>query len=85
MIGSAWVVLAVSFALLAPTEGRAQATQVEPAALDLLRKMTDYLGGLDRFGLETANTLEVVLASGQKIQRDFNARVLIERPNKLHV
>jgi hypothetical protein len=85
MIGSAWVVFALFVALTPPTEVRAETAQIEPAAVELLRKMTDYVGGLGRFGLETENMLEEVLVSGQKIQYDFTAKVLIERPNKLRV
>jgi hypothetical protein len=85
MIGPAWTVLALSVTLIAPMEGRAEAMEIEPSAVELLRKMTDYLGSLDGFSLETENMLEDVLVSGQKIQYDFSARVLIERPNKLRV
>jgi hypothetical protein len=85
MIGSAWALVALSVAFIGPTEGRSEATDIEPAAVEILRKMTDYVGSLDGFGLETENMLEEVLDSGQKIQYDFTARILIERPNKLRV
>jgi hypothetical protein len=84
-IGAARATLVLSVALIAPTGVRAQTTEIEPAAVEFLRKMTDYIGSLDRFGLETENILEEVLVSGQKIQHEFTASVLIERPNKLRV
>jgi hypothetical protein len=65
------------------TRVAAKASPVEPEALRILRKMTDYLGGLQQFSVETGNMLEDVMMSGQKIQYDFSARVVIQRPNKL--
>jgi hypothetical protein len=64
-------------------EVRAQESAVDPAATQILRRMTDYLGSLQRFSLDTQNTLEEVLDSGQKIQYDFATSVVVQRPNKL--
>jgi hypothetical protein len=69
----------------AATEDPALDLGVEPEATRILKRMTDYLGSLQSFSLDTENMLEDVLVSGQKIQYDFSARVLIERPNKLRV
>jgi hypothetical protein len=85
LIGSKGAVLALCVALIAPAVARAEPAQVESAAVALLQKMTDYMGSLERFGLETENMLEEVLDSGQKIQHDFTAQILIQRPNKLRV
>lgn len=54
-------------------------------ALQLLKKMTDYLGGLQNFSLHTENSYEDVLDSGQKIQHDFSSSIVIKRPDKLFV
>jgi hypothetical protein len=56
---------------------------VDPAAMQLLRRMTDYVGGLQRFSLDTQSTYEDVLDSGQKIQYDVSTSVVVQRPNKL--
>ncbi len=61
----------------------AQESAIEPEATRLLKRMTDYLGGLDRFSVDTDNMLEDVLESGQKIQYDFTTTVHIQRPDKL--
>ena len=45
--------------------------------------MTDYLGSLQQFSLDTQNTFESVFESGQKIQFDVSAGVVVQRPNKL--
>jgi hypothetical protein len=65
------------------TEVRAQSPAVEPEATRILKRMTDYLGSLQRFSLDTENTFEDVLVSGQKIQHGFTASVAIQRPDKL--
>lgn len=72
---------ALALALTVSTEARAQ--DIDPAALKILRRMTDYLGSLQRFSLDTQNTFEDVLESGQKIQYDLSTSVTVQRPNKL--
>ena len=56
---------------------------IDPDALQILKGMTDYLGGLQQFSMHTENTYDDVLATGQKIQFHFSSNVVIERPNKL--
>ena len=71
----------LALAATAPLEVRAEG--VDPAAMQILRRMTDYLGSLQRFSLDTQSTYEDVLDSGQKIQYDLSTSVVIQRPNKL--
>ena len=66
------------------TEVRAQAPAVDPAATQILQRMTDYLGSLQKFSVHTQNTLEDVLDSGHRVDFDVSADVIISRPNKLH-
>ena len=68
----------------APTVSRAQGAGVDPEAVKLLRRMTDYLGSLQQFSVHTQTTLEDVLASGHRVDFDVSANVIISRPNKLH-
>jgi len=65
------------------TEARAQVPMVEPAAVQILKRMTDYVGSLQQFSVHTQNTLEDVLESGHRIDIDVSASVIISRPNKL--
>ena len=65
------------------TEARAQTPTVDPAATQILQKMTDYLGGMKQFSVHTQNTLEDVLESGQRVDLDVSAGVIVSRPNKL--
>lgn len=61
----------------------AQESAIDPEATRLLKRMTDYVGDLERFSVDTDNMLEDVLVTGQKIQYDFTASVKIQRPDKL--
>jgi hypothetical protein len=82
MAAAAFALGALALSAVA-TEVRAQVPEVEPDATRILKRTTDYLGSLQRFSLDTENMLEDVLVSGQKIQYDFTASVVIQRPNKL--
>lgn len=84
-LGMAFALLALGAVVLSAnlTPARAEGPQIEPEARQLLKRMTAYMGGLDRFSLDTDNMLEDVLVSGQKIQYDFTASVAIQRPDKL--
>jgi hypothetical protein len=64
------------------TEVRAQAA-VDPAATQILKRMTDYLGGLKQFTVHTQNDIEDMLDSGHKVDYDVSASVTVSRPNKL--
>ncbi len=77
----ALVVLALSATV--STDVRAQAPGVDPAATQILQRMTDYLGSLQQFSLHTQNTLEDLLESGHRVDFDISASVIISRPNKL--
>lgn len=61
----------------------AQPSEVDPAAIAVLRRMADYLASLQRFGVETQSSLQVVLTSGQKIQFESAASATVQRPNRL--
>jgi hypothetical protein len=70
-------------ALVSPTKVLAQVSDIEPEAGRLLKRMTDYVASLPQFGLDTSQSIEVVLVSGQKIQFTSAARMVVQRPNKL--
>lgn len=83
-----WQTLLLSACLvcaLAPlaTAG-AQPAGVDPEAARLLKRMTDFVGSQRQFSLETVNTVEVVLDTGQKLQFTGGARTTVQRPDKLH-
>ncbi len=79
-------VVALAMVALAgwPQAGHTQPTGIDPQAEKLLRRMSDYLAGRQQFSFKAESTLEVVLTSGQKIQFDSPATLVVARPNKLH-
>jgi hypothetical protein len=78
-------VVALTLLVLAgwPHGSQAQPTGVEPAAEKLLRRMSDYLASRQQLTLKAQSTLEAVLTSGQKLQYDSPATLMVSRPNKL--
>ena len=65
------------------TEVRAQASQVDPAAVQVLKRMTETLGGLKQFSVLTQTNLEDTLSSGERVDTGVSARVTVKRPDKL--
>jgi hypothetical protein len=71
------VVAGASMTALSQTAG------IEPEAQRLLKASTDFLARQNKFSLDTRNSLEVVLHSGQKIEFNHTARQSVQRPDKL--
>ena len=61
----------------------AQPSGLDPEAQRLLKASTDFLASQKQFSVDTRNTLEVVLKSGQKIEFNHTGRQSVQRPNKL--
>ena len=80
---TATAIAALTLAFMLPGTAHAQAAGVDPDAATILRRMTDYVGKLQRFSVDTSNTLEIVLTSGQKIQLTSASRNTVQRPNRL--
>jgi hypothetical protein len=74
---------ALAVAAFVPTDARAQAPAVDPAAAKILKKMTDFLDGLQQFSVNTQNTIEDLSASGHRVDRDLAANVTVKRPDRL--
>src|SRR5262245_7734382 len=66
-----------------PHTSHAQPAGIDPQAEKLLRRMGDFLAGRKQFALTAENSIEVVLASGQKIQFNAPATLMLSRPNKM--
>jgi len=65
------------------TQAHAQAPAVDPAATQILKRMTDYLSGLQQFSVHTHNNWEDLLDSGQRVDFPLSASVVVSRPDKL--
>lgn len=62
---------------------RAESPAVDPAAVRILKSMTDYLGSLKQFSVNTQNSIEDLTDSGHRVDYDVSAVVTVSRPNKL--
>jgi hypothetical protein len=81
MVAACFALGAFALSGFVPTVAQAQA--VDPAAMQILKRMTDYIGGLKQFSAHTQVTVEDLLESGQRIDLDVSASVTVKRPNKL--
>lgn len=83
-MAAAWLALAaLVLSGIVSTSAQAQSPVVDPEAVKLLRRTLDYMAGLEQFSVETHNTVDEVLESGQKLQFDLGVRVTVQRPDKL--
>ena len=72
------------FGLLLMFTGQASAA-VEPAALQALERMGNYLRSLKQFGVEASSQTDQVLESGQTVEFRHTTRLLAQQPDKLMV
>ena len=82
IVGVAGLILAVL--MVNAGASVAKAPDVEPKAYQILRKMSEYLDGLEQFSAQSDNSLEIVLISGEKIQYNNPVEFSVKRPNKMH-
>ena len=75
--------LVVVPALLSAPTVRAHSPGVDPAAVEILKRMTEYVSKLQQFSVHTDTTLEEYLDSGQRVDLSVAARVSVRRPDKL--
>jgi hypothetical protein len=70
-----------------PMAGRADAQvsppPVDPAALQILKSMTDYMDKLKQFSVAVQSEIEDLYSPGHRVDYDLKARVTVKRPNKL--
>jgi hypothetical protein len=87
------VLLLLSAVLLAPAAwsghqentGGGSNPGVDPNVVKALDQMGAYLRTLAAFDVESTNSTDEVLETGQKVQFDGTAYLQVRRPNKLHV
>jgi len=83
-IAVAWLALGILALLATFTEqARAQTPAVDPAAVRILKQMTDFLDGLQQFSVNTHSMIEELHVSGHRVDFDLSATVTVKRPNKL--
>lgn len=82
-VATLFALVVITLSTTIPGETRAEPLAVDPAATEILQRMTDYLGSLKQFSVQTQNTLEDMLATGHRVDLNVSAEVIISRPNKL--
>ena len=76
-----------AFAVVAfawPAASWAQSALVDPEALKMLRRSTDYVASARQFSLDNDSSIEVVLSTGQKLQFDHRVALTVQRPDKMY-
>ena len=68
-----------------PAASHAQAEAIDPEALKLLRRSTDYVAGLKELRVEINSSIEAVVATGEKLQFDNHVSVTVRRPNRMRI
>jgi hypothetical protein len=83
-IAAAWFALGVLALLVTVSkDALAQTPTVDPAAVRTLKRMTDFLDGLQQFSVQTQSVIEELHVSGHRVDYDLSANVTVKRPNKL--
>ena len=67
-----------------PAQPAAGHPQIAPAASEIMRQMSDYLGGLKAFSVHCVTASEVRLVTGQKIQYLSAFDATVRRPDGFH-
>ncbi len=60
-----------------------QTPGIEPQAAEILKKMCDYLKGLQQFSCQAEITEDLLLTTGQKIQLGKSVEASVRRPNQM--
>lgn len=66
-----------------PTTVQASEPSLDPAAVALLRRTTEHVGGLQQFSVDAQTTFEDLLDSGHRVDYELWSSVAVRRPNKL--
>ena len=80
----AWFAAGVlALTVIVCADAGAQSPAVDPAAVQKLKQMFEFMDGLQQFSVQTRNVVEDLHVSGHRVDRDMSATVTVKRPNKL--
>lgn len=82
---SGLLMILLSLSLANGVRSSAVPLEIQPEAIQILQKMSDYLGSLEQFTFRADNTIDTVLLSGQQIQLNARVDIAIKRPNHFRV
>jgi hypothetical protein len=74
-----------SYAMAGPAPTAATASDVEPAAVQALARMTAYLSTLTAFDIKVDTSQDIVMTDGQKVRLDGANRYIVRRPDAFMV
>lgn len=78
-----WVMLVfAALAVAGPQVGLAQQSEIDPVAIQLLRRSTDHVAAQKQFRVDTETLVEVVLTTGQKLQHLSSGEMAMYRTVK---
>ena len=73
----------LALSTLVATDARAQAPAVDPAAVQKLTRMGEFLDAQQQFSVSTQSIIEEMRFGGHRVDFDLAAKVTVKRPNKL--
>jgi hypothetical protein len=73
----------LTLSVVVSADALAQAPAVDPAAVQKLKRMGEFLDGLQQFSVNTQSIIEEDRFSGHRVDYDLAAKVTVKRPNKL--
>lgn len=77
LLALAWI----AFSATPPSSGGTP--DLDPEAVALLRRTTEYLGSLERFSANAQTTFEDLLDTGHRVDYELWSNVVVKRPNKV--
>jgi hypothetical protein len=82
-VAAAGIALGATLSMAGRTDAQGNPPAVDPAALQILKSMTDYLDGMKEFTVAVQSEIEDLHSSGHRVDYELHARVAVKRPNKL--
>ena len=73
----------LTLSVVVSADALAQAPAVDPVAVQKLKRMGEFLDGLQQFSVNTQSIIEEDRFSGHRVDYDLAAKVTVKRPNKL--
>jgi hypothetical protein len=73
----------LALTVFASTDVRAEASAVDPVAMQKMKRMADFLERQQQFSVSTQSIVEETRYSGHRVDFDLSASVVVKRPDKL--
>jgi len=84
-LGLGLAALVIGGSMTAPVRAQTPTAAIDPEAMAILKRATDFISGLQSFSFSALTTIEMVTDDGQKLQIDHDFVVDVKRPNMMRV